>query len=88
MFVTLLRCTKPHGHEGRHKMEHGNLENTRFVANQEEFDLDGRKCASLSSVLLPAPLLIVASSLLMCCVRTQAVKFECNVCTARAVSIV
>jgi hypothetical protein len=38
-------CTKPHRHEGRHKMEHGNLDQDTFLANRNEFDLGDRKCA-------------------------------------------
>lgn len=44
----LCRCTKEHNHQGRHEAQHGNLDNHKFAAIQEEFDLGDRKCASHS----------------------------------------
>lgn len=43
--ASLYRCDKPHGHEGRHAVQHGNLENMKFAADSENIDMDDRKCA-------------------------------------------
>jgi hypothetical protein len=40
-------CRKHHNHDGRHKMEHGNLDQDSFLSNREEFDLGDRKYALL-----------------------------------------
>jgi hypothetical protein len=37
------KCSKPYSHSGRHKMEHGNLDQNVFSANRSEFDLGDRK---------------------------------------------
>eukprot|EP01025_Chloroclados_australasicus_P037498 TRINITY_DN3829_c0_g1_i3.p1 TRINITY_DN3829_c0_g1~~TRINITY_DN3829_c0_g1_i3.p1 ORF type:complete len:802 (-),score=42.11 TRINITY_DN3829_c0_g1_i3:263-2668(-) len=39
------RCTKPHGHPGKHSTQHGNMRNTIFVADAEDIDIGDRKYA-------------------------------------------
>jgi hypothetical protein len=73
-------------------MEHGNLENTHFVANQEEFDLDGRKCAfllvSTASCIASTLCLISVGVLQRTSVPTHAATSLFKQCAAQIVPVV